>query len=162
MFGLPDVIREKVLEIVTDMSPSMESIVKIAFPKAILTTDRFHVMKMILDDLNAIRMRAKTAMKKTEQEAIKQAKIDKSKYTIFRYANGETEVEIVTRIKWQICRRMCDWNSNQQQRWLIAQSITELSELVIGYKLVCKLRDIYDAYIGKEQAKIALQLWIKE
>jgi transposase len=66
VYEIPSSIREKVLEIVTDMSPSMESIVRIAFPNAILTTDRFHVMKMLLDDLNAIRIRAKTALKKKE------------------------------------------------------------------------------------------------
>lgn len=162
MLEIPDIIREKVLEIVTDMSPSMESIVKIAFPNAILTTDRFHVMKMILDDLNAIRMRIKTLLKKKEGDTIKQAKLEKKKYVFERYSNGETEVEIVTRLKRQMCRRMTDRSNNQKQRWLIVQGINEFQELVTGYKFVCKLRDVYDNQINKEQAEIALNLWIKE
>jgi transposase len=136
VYEIPSNLREKVLEIVTDMSPSMESIVRIAFPNAILTTDRFHVMKMLLDDLNAIRIRAKTALKKKEGDTIKQAKVDKKKYIIERFANGETEVEIVTRLKRQMCKRIRDWNNNQKNRWLIAQTINELDELVIGYELI--------------------------
>ncbi len=55
--------RNRVKEVVTDMSPSMECIVKNVFKNAVLTTDRFHVMKNILDDLLAIKSRLKTKIK---------------------------------------------------------------------------------------------------
>jgi hypothetical protein len=35
-----------------------------------------------------------------------------------------------------MCKRTGDWNNNQKMRWLIAQTINELDELVIGYKLI--------------------------
>ena len=55
--------RDRVREVVTDMSPSMECIARSVFKNAVLTTDRFHVMKNILDDLLAIKSRLKTKIK---------------------------------------------------------------------------------------------------
>jgi transposase len=62
-YSINENVRNKVKEVVTDMSPSMESIVRKCFPNAIITTDRFHVMKNVLEDLLAVRTRCKTAIK---------------------------------------------------------------------------------------------------
>lgn len=161
-FDIPLSVRERIKEVVTDMSPSMESIVYKCFPNAILTTDRFHVMKMILDDLNAIRMKAKTSLRNKEIIDIKQAKQEKKKYVISRYITWETEVELVTRLKRQLCQRQRDRTRNQISRWKIAQTIPELHETIIWYEYVCKLREIYDEYWTKEDSKWKLMRRIQE
>ncbi len=46
------------------MSPTIESIVEKLFPNAKIVTDRFHVMKKLLEDVRAVRSRAKTMIKK--------------------------------------------------------------------------------------------------
>jgi transposase len=60
-----------------DMANTMAKIIKIVFPSAVQIVDRFHVMKNILEDMNALITKNKTEIKKdylTEQE---QAKIDR-------------------------------------------------------------------------------------
>jgi transposase len=50
----------------------MELIISIVFPNASIVTDRFHMMKNVLEDIGAIRTRAKTAIKKRINEEVKQ------------------------------------------------------------------------------------------
>jgi transposase len=64
MERLPRSWRESIKEVATDMSPTIEAIVTALFPNAELVTDRFHVMKNLLEDLWAIKSKAKTEIKK--------------------------------------------------------------------------------------------------
>jgi len=64
--GLNPNERDKGEEISMDMSGSMELIVENTFWKAIKVTDRFHVIKNILEDLTAIKIRVRTVIKKEE------------------------------------------------------------------------------------------------
>ena len=75
----------------------MESIVKKVFPNARITTDRFHVMKHMLEDLQAIRSRLKTKLKSEEFDRKKKAKEEWEKYVIQTYINGESKIDIITR-----------------------------------------------------------------
>jgi len=91
------------------MSPAMERIAETVFPNAIKVTDRFHVMKNIQDDENALRIRIKTVIKKQRLESEKEAKLKKGKYTSEKYMNGETKYELITRVHYQLCKRKADW-----------------------------------------------------
>ncbi|MEA3387511.1 MAG: transposase [Patescibacteria group bacterium] len=65
-----------VKEIAIDMSKTMNLIVSNLFHSAIRTYDRFHIMKNVLDDLQAIRTRIKTKYKDEDFERRNQCKID--------------------------------------------------------------------------------------
>jgi len=68
-----------------DMANTMAKIIKMVFPAAVQIVDRFHVMKNILEDINALITKNKTEIKKdylTEQE---QAKIEKRQVKHQRY-----------------------------------------------------------------------------
>lgn len=79
--------RARVKEVVVDMSPSMECIVRNTFENAVVTTDRFHVMKQILDDVLAVRSRLKTRIRTEVLKDQKEAKLKKKRYTGYRYLN---------------------------------------------------------------------------
>jgi transposase len=70
--GLDKKRRESIREVCCDMSATMELIISIVFPNASIVTDRFHMMKNVLEDIGAIRTRAKTAVKKRINEEVKQ------------------------------------------------------------------------------------------
>ncbi|MBC8444070.1 transposase [Candidatus Woesearchaeota archaeon] len=63
-----------VKEVSMDMANTMHKIIKIVFPNVVQIIDRFHVMKNVLEDTNAVITRIKTDIKKeylTEQELAK-------------------------------------------------------------------------------------------
>ena len=59
LLKIPQGDRLKVKEITADLSESMASIVRQAFPNAILTLDCFHIMRRCLDALEELRLRFK-------------------------------------------------------------------------------------------------------
>jgi len=160
--------RHNIEEISADMSPTIEAIIDWVFPNAELVSDRFHVMKNLLEDVWAIRTRIKTAIKnrinneaKIYEKTKKSREYGKSKnqktsekqsiwrpkqnrYKPPKHTNWETDIDLITRIVRQIRKRKVDWNTNQDTRREIAKEIPELADLVEGYDYLHKLRDIYD------------------
>lgn len=154
---VPESSRLKVKEVSLDMGRNMEQIVRECFPNSILVTDRFHVMKNVLEDLLAIRTRCKTAIKKRILDEEKQAKERWGKYRPTRYITWETEIETVTRLARQLRKRRAHWNRNQERRRIIASQIEELDEVIIAYKHVEALRSIYDSFSWKESSRAKLE-----
>jgi len=54
----------------------MQKIIKELFTSASLVLDRFHVMKILLDDLQSIRIRLKTKFKDLENQRRDECKMD--------------------------------------------------------------------------------------
>ncbi len=158
---IPEEIRLKVKEVSLDMWRNMEQIVREGFPNSILVTDRFHVMKNVLEDVLAIRTRCKTAIKKKILDEEKIAKEKWEKYRPVRYMTWETEIEVVTRLIRQLRKRISSWNKSQKRRRIIASQIEELSDVLVAYRHVEKLRRIYDSFVWKETAKNSLEEWIE-
>jgi transposase len=78
--GLDIKWREGIKEVCCDMSATMELIISIVFPNANIVTDRFHMMKNMLEDIGSIRTRAKTEIKKRlNDEAKEYERIQKGK-----------------------------------------------------------------------------------
>jgi transposase len=170
--------RLSIKEVCCDMSSTMEGILSALFTNAKIVSDRFHVMKNVLEDIWAIRMRAKTAIKKrhieeqNNHEAFlkKQAKEwdiviqwrgrPKIILPLKKYGNWETEIDIVTRIIRQIRKRKTDWNSNQQLRWEIAKKIPELNDLIEWYEYMYKFWNIYDEAKDFDSWKQKINQWL--
>jgi transposase len=98
----------------------MEQIVRECFPNSKLVTDRFHVMKNVLEDLLAIRTRCKTAIKKRVLDDEREAKEKREKYKPTKYMTGETEVVVATRLIRQLRKRRRDRSKSQKRRRVIA------------------------------------------
>ena len=167
---IPKEWRESIEEISADMSSTIESIISALFPNAKLVTDRFHVMKNLLEDIRAVKSRIKTKIKKKilDEEKVFKAKLKlenksinkiekrkrwrpkKVKYKPKFYWNNESEIDIITRIWRQIRQRKDAWNENQINRREIAKTIPELKELIMTYEYLHELWMIYDSEETKE------------
>jgi hypothetical protein len=110
--------------------------------------------------LLAVRTRCKTAIKTRILNKKEQRKKEWKKYKQHRYLNGETDIEVVTRLIHQLRKRKTDWSSNQWTRWRVIQWIEELKEVIQCYNHVWRLREIYDSKAWKELAIEEFKLWI--
>lgn len=170
--------RMSIEEVCCDMSYTMEGILSSLFPNAKIVSDRFHVMKNVLDDIWAIRTRAKTAIKKRinndqkqHEKLLKEQKTQwdtiiqwrgrpKTTLPLKRYENWETEIDVATRIVRQIRKRKTKWNRNQETRREIAKKIPELLDLIEWYEYMYKLWNIYDEAKTFESWKQKINEWL--
>jgi len=94
---IPLRLRRKVTEITLDMAGSMGQIARQCFPKATRVIDRFHVQKLALDALQEIRIKHRWDAIDEETNARDNAKWDNKIYTPFRFENGDTKKQRLTR-----------------------------------------------------------------
>jgi transposase len=107
--------------------------------------------------LLAIRTRCKTAIKKKILDEEKSAKEKWEKYKPTRYMTWETELQVVTKLIWQLRKRRSKWNKSQKRRRIIAAQTEELADVIAAYNHVESLWWIYDSYIWKEEANGRLE-----
>lgn len=154
--------RLKVKEVTLDMSQSMDWIVTELFPQAKRTLDRYHVTSNVLEDIQSVRMRIKTIIKKEELEIEEQSKIDRKKYIPAKFENTETRLDFITRLRYQLFKRRKDWNEFQITRWEVLKRHEEFYDIKISYEILEKFYDIYDSDITSDAAKILFQDWFKK
>ena len=133
-----------VKQICTDMSPAMECIINALFPFSELVTDRFHVMKNLLEDLSSVRIRTKSKIKNQEATERKKAKERGEKYKPKRLRNWETFGEAISRVSRQMKKRKADRSWKQRQRRIVMQHEEAFSELIEAYNYMMRLRKRYD------------------
>ena len=137
-----------VKEIALDMASNMEWVARDLFPQAVQVVDRFHVMKNVLDDIQAVRIRIKTKIIKEDLDLETQAKIDKIKYGSRKYFINsklyETKKELITRLRYQLFKRKKDWNETQNNRWEVIKKIDIFQEIIKSYEIISDLFDIFD------------------
>ena len=130
------------------MASNMEWVARDLFPQAVQVVDRFHVMKNVLDDIQAVRIRIKTKIIKEDLDLETQAKIDKIKYGSRKYFINsklyETKKELITRLRYQLFKRKKDWNETQNNRWEVIKKIDIFQEIIKSYEIISDLFDIFD------------------
>lgn len=191
LMKIPEDKRLAVKEVTMDYSDSMYSIVTQVFPNADIVIDSFHVMKNQQDGLDAIRMRFKrkaiSEQSKEKKEFNRKKKARKKARARYRKAhpkkagekrgrprlranekfvpkelsNGDTKVELFTRVKSVLPQSGEKWSESQKVR---ANMVFEFApKLKEAYSLVCKLRAIFrNKKLTKDTAKEKLHTWYKE
>ena len=94
---IPLAEREKVKEISLDMAANMHLTASTLFPKAWLVTDRFHVVKLVLEALQKIRIDYRWEAIALENKQMKHCRRRKISYQPEKMGNGETRKEILAR-----------------------------------------------------------------
>ena len=156
---LPLASRNKVKEITLDMAKNMEFSVKMAFPKATLVTDRFHVVKLAMESLQHLRIKQRWIELDKENKAILEAKKQHRKYKPIRLSNGDTAKQLLARSRYIIAKKPNDWTDNQKQR---ASLLFKLyPHLEIAYKHTLEFRSIYEN-TDKLIAKQRFEKWIED
>ncbi len=149
----------KVKQICTDMSPTMECICNALFAKAELVTDRFHVMKNLLEDVGSVRIAIKSMIKNAESKRRKKSKKKGVKYKWKTLKNWETWKEAISRVSRQTKKRETDWTVNQKVRRQLLKQKKIFNKLI---KIYAYLMEVWRWYDKKDQWKTKALLWIEK
>jgi len=139
---LPLDVRQKVKEVSLDMAKNMESSVKTCFPNANLVTDRFHVVKLVTDALQHVRVKLRWEELDKENEAIDEARKQNKKHKPEILENGDTPKQLLARSRFVIAKKPTDWTDNQKQRAGLLFSIHP--KLKQAYNHSLEFRNIYE------------------
>lgn len=152
-------LRMKVTEVTLDMARNMSLAVKTCFPNAKLVIDRFHVVKLVIDAMQHLRVKYRWNVIKAENKAIKKAKEKGEKYRPTELSNGDTLKELLARSRFLFYKFKEDWTASQAKRaTLLFNKYPKLKE---AYSLVCSFRSIYKA-VNKEDARDQFIKWKKK
>lgn len=151
--------RLKVKEVTLDMARNMEAAVLKSFPNASIVTDRFHVVKLVLDAVQHLRIKLRWKAIDNENEAIKEAKEKGLRYISKEFENGDTPKQLLARSRYVLAKKETKWTENQKQRALIL--FREFPQLKKAYNHCMKLRNIYEN-TSKSKANQLLDQWIND
>ena len=154
---LSDDALDSVREITLDMANSMRKIAKRCFPKALITTDRFHVQKLCLDALQKMRIEYRwEALDKANQEQ-DLAKENGNKYIPELLENGDSPKQLLARSRYLLFKSYEKWTASQKDRGnLLFSRYPKLKE---AYDLTHALRMIYNNSKSKDGARLNLAKW---
>lgn len=151
--------RKLVKEITLDMANNMQLASRMCFPESSLVTDRFHVVKLVLDALQHQRIKLRWEAIEKENQAIKQAKEQGIKYIPIILENDDTPKQLLARSRYIIAKKQNQWTDNQKIRAeLLFKNYPSLHQ---GYKHILEFRNIYEQ-TSREIAKEQILAWIEK
>lgn len=151
--------RKLVKEITLDMANNMQLASRMVFPEASIVTDRFHVVKLVLEALQHLRIKYRWEEIEKENQAIKIAKEKNIKYVAPTFENDDTPKQLLARSRYIIAKKQSQWTENQKQR---AKLLFENYPLLHkAYKHTMEFRNIYELTI-REDAKQKILDWISK
>ena len=159
LLRIPVEKRLRVKEITLDMAKNMESASERCFPNAKLVTDRFHVVRLVSDALQHVRIKYRWEAIKSENESIKIARADNIKYTPEVFANGDTRKQLLARSRYLLFKTPVNWSKTQQFRANIL--FNEYPILKQAYSLSMHFRGLYNCQ-DKSTARIKITQWIED
>lgn len=148
--------RNQVKEVSMDMARNMGLAVKNSFPESTSVIDRFHVVRLIMDAMQHLRVKLRWAAIEEENTAIKFAKQRGEKYQSTILSNGDTIKELLVRSRYLLYRFEQDWTVTQSKRAAIL--FEKYPALKQAYNLTLSFRNVYKT-IYKEDAAIKFNEW---
>lgn len=133
--------RDKVKEVSLDMARNMGLAVQNSFPNCSMVIDRFHVVRLVMDAMQHIRVSLRWIAIDEENTAIKQAREKKEKYYPQVFTNGDTLKELLARSRYLLYKLEEDWTTSQAKR--AAVLFEKYPVLQSVYKLTLSFRSIY-------------------
>jgi len=156
---IPLIERLKVKEVTLDMAKNMESAVIKSFPNANIVTDRFHVVKLVLDAVQHIRVKLRWEELDKENKEIELSKTSGIRYKSKEYSNGDSPKQLLARSRYILAKKQKNWTETQQQRAVVL--FKEFPLLEKAYKHCMQLRNIYENE-SKINAEQQINKWIKD
>ena len=151
--------RLEVTEITLDMARNMAFASRMSFPNASLVTDRFHVVKLVLEALQHHRIKYRWEAIDNENEEIRKARTNGVKYNQEVLANGDTLKQLLTRSRYLLFKREANWTNSQQQRADIL--FIKYPLLKTAHSLTSQFRNIYENH-HIDNAKRQFKDWIND
>ena len=154
---IPEESRKKVKEITMDMAPSMKLAALRLFPDAVIVTDRFHVVRLVMEAVQSIRIAYRKKAIDEENEEIAKCRKSKTPYKPELCENQETKKELLARSRFIFYKYPTRVMKSQWERAVVL--FKRYPNLKKAYNLACQFRNVYQAktLLG---AKIALKRWL--
>ena len=151
--------RKLVKEITLDMANNMQLASKTCFPESYLVTDRFHVVKLVMEALQHLRVKYRWEEIEKENQAIKTAKEQGIKYIPITFENDDTPKQLLARSRYIIAKKSNEWTENQKIRAeLLFKNYPLLHQ---AYKHTLEFRNIYEE-TSREIAQEKILNWIQK
>ena len=150
--------RKQVKEVTLDMANTMNLTAKICFPNAKIVTDRFHVVKLVMEALQHMLVQYRWKVLENENKAIAIAKKEGKKYKPIVLSNGDTIKKLLARSRYIIAKKPGDWTENQRQRATLLFNLFPFIEK--AYKHTLEFRSIYEEKC-KIKAKRRIENWFE-
>lgn len=151
--------RKLVKEITLDMANNMQLASKTCFPESYLVTDRFHVVKLVMEALQHLRVKYRWEEIEKENQAIKTAKEQGIKYIPLTLENDDTPKQLLARSRYIIAKKSNEWTENQKIRAeLLFKNYPLLHQ---AYKHTLEFRNIYEE-TSREIAQEKILNWIQK
>jgi len=156
---LPLESRELVKEVTLDMANNMESAVTRSFPSSLLVIDHFHVVQLVLEALQHVRIKYRWEELEKENDAIEKAKKSGKRHKSIVLPNGDTPKQLLARSRYVIMKKPTEWTESQKQR---AELLFEMYPLLkTAYYHTLEFRSIYELK-GYDQANLRIIEWINK
>jgi transposase len=156
---ISSVKRNQVKEVSMDMARNMNLAARNSFKNSKMVIDRFHVVRLVMDAMQHIRVSLRWKAIEEENTAIKQSREKGEKYYPHVFANGDTLKELLARSRYLLYKFEDDWTLNQTIRANILFEKYPILKSV--YKLTLSFRNIYKN-ISKSKALAQFIEWEKE
>ncbi len=151
--------RKLAKEITLDMASNMQLAARMSFPESYLVTDRFHVVKLVMQALQHQRIKYRWEEIEKENLAIKAAKEGGLNYIPVIYTNGDTPKQLLARTRYIIAKKPNEWTDNQKIRaYLLFEKYPLLHQ---AYKHTLEFRNIYEQ-TDKDLAREKFIQWIEK
>jgi transposase len=143
-----------VKEITLDLSPTYEKFADWCFPGATLVADKFHIVKHIVEAVQALRLRCK----QEELSKIPTTKKERKQYEkATKLINGESRIEMLTRSRYVLFKREENRTASQQKR--AALLFETFPQIKATYQLTQQIRNWLDkSNVGKYEWQIEKEL----
>lgn len=138
---IPEYARKKVKEVTLDLAPTMEKIVKRAFPKAKLVADRFHVQQLACDAVQEIRIQHRWQAMEEENRQMQSAKEQKMPFAPKVLENGDKLKQLLARSRYLLYKKQHNWSESQAHRAEILFGL--YPDIAEAYRLSRGLSDIF-------------------
>ena len=150
-------LRRTVTEVTLDLSDSMRKIVRTAFPKAERVIDRFHIQKLACEAVQELRIKHRWDAIQQANDGMEEAKLEGKEYAPYRYANGDTQKELLARSRYLLYMPANNWTERQKQRAAIL--FNEYPDIKTAYGLCHSLRMIFSRNTIKDAARLSMARW---
>jgi transposase len=148
--------RSKVKEVSMDMARNMGLAAQNCFPNSTKVIDRFHVVRLVMDAMQHLRVKLRWKAIDDENIAIKESKMKGEKYKPEILSNGDTLKELLVRSKYLLYKYEHEWTANQGLRATILFEKYPILKAV--YQLTLTFRNIYQS-VHKVDAIVKFNEW---
>ena len=151
--------RKQVSEISMDMAPSMKKACREAFPQAEQVTDRFHVVRLVMEAMQHVRIDQRWKEIDKENDEIQKARLARKRYQPIILVNGDTPKQLLARSRYLLYKRPDQWTETQIMRAaLLFQMYPKIEQ---AYRYSWKFRKTYELP-SREKAIEALRDWLQQ